>query len=609
MLLLVPSQKTSDDDNVPLKQYTKNLDSKYNSSQKVLVVLPPRVDLSSDVIVSDSTIPTPTPTLNLSCPQKPESGRRVRASGMVSSSSSSPPSPLNQLRGTAMTHHSLDDSQQLQQPWPMSISKAAYTTNNRRQSEASILWEQHLTFLDQLGLRQKTCYSQFPLRRHSHFGYTPDENSNSSHNRNDKSAQQLNTRRVSLPVISSQQQQGRLGRSLPRSCRSRSRSPIHKLHSVDVPYSTRKPSRILREAFKKAMTVRSPVLTSTSSGMGTISEMSASMMLPVPVVQSTSPSPPEISKSSDVVIKTGKKGSNEDLSTKVVEREDSPIDIQMNPDPKIKIKKEPTEDPVGGLIPIDHDDSDNDITILEDLSSESSLAVISSTTTSIDITAIRSTTQESSLSRSPSRSPLVLMSPTPTSSCQPQFEQHVTAHDISMMTASFGALTPQEIQCRIYAKQHQQRRPKSKRFSRRKTIPEMMSNPFSLHGVSISGPINDFRSLAQRHQFCSNQGRVEHSVHPFDKPPSHPLTLGLSITGLGTMSLGFEPHLDKSDKSGSNLIGGAPRPIPSHYYLPPSAFRTAADVAAEVQKEKEKKRQEIDQEFEEYLVFSSPSLS
>ncbi|KAF9984446.1 hypothetical protein BGZ65_000370 [Modicella reniformis] len=139
----------------------------------------------------------------------------------------------------------------------------------------------------------------------------------------------------------------------------------------------------------------------------------------------------------------------------------------------------------------------------------------------------------------------------------------MTVSNLSLVTANMNVLTPQEVQEDYYARRnlrmYQQRQ-------RRRS-----SAIGALGGHSGTGVLpfrtEGFSPLARR----SSSSDIQY----FEKP--------------------VVPAIGAS-------------PLPASYYLPPSAFRTEADVAAE--QEAERKRKEQEEEFKDsFLVFPSPVLS
>ncbi|KAK3828690.1 MAG: hypothetical protein J3Q66DRAFT_16820 [Benniella sp.] len=140
-----------------------------------------------------------------------------------------------------------------------------------------------------------------------------------------------------------------------------------------------------------------------------------------------------------------------------------------------------------------------------------------------------------------------------------------TACSGSLTTAGMSILTPQDVQDDYYSRRnhriHQQRQ--RRRYS-------AMAAPDDLSGGAgaLEFRTERFLSLARR----SSSPDI--------------------------------PHLERAAMP---AIGAYP--LPASYYLPPSAFRTEADVAAEQEAER-KRREQQDEELKEwFLVFPSPILS
>ncbi|KAG0201056.1 hypothetical protein BGX28_006052 [Mortierella sp. GBA30] len=144
-----------------------------------------------------------------------------------------------------------------------------------------------------------------------------------------------------------------------------------------------------------------------------------------------------------------------------------------------------------------------------------------------------------------------------------------------VLVTNMNVLTPQEVQEDYYARRslrasQQRRRRRSSVMSAAIAQDANRSNasaPFRVEGFSpVPGPL---RSTSRPAFFPG--------VHPFD-------TSTMPVPAIG------------------------PTPIPASYYIPPSAFRTEADVAAEREAERKRKQEEEDLK-ESFLVFPSPSLA
>ncbi|KAF9916530.1 hypothetical protein BX616_003538 [Lobosporangium transversale] len=199
-------------------------------------------------------------------------------------------------------------------------------------------------------------------------------------------------------------------------------------------------------------------------------------------------------------------------------------------------------------------------------------------------------------------------------SIRPSFprETVITAHDISLMTASLKALTPLEIQSQLYMGTRQQTR--RRRQSRRRS-----------HNVIIasSSAVVSADTAVARAGVGAQPVLHNHSV--YRAPPVPILREGSSMIGLGLTSMNASANSIRTSTMGVNdhkttkqsvsvSVGANERPLPAHYYLPPSAFRTAADVAAEEREELERKQRQQQrqqekkmEETDEFLIFS-PSL-
>ncbi|KAF9169665.1 hypothetical protein BGX21_010042 [Mortierella sp. AD011] len=278
------------------------------------------------------------------------------------------------------------------------------------------------------------------------------------------------------------------------------------------------------------MTVRSPVLTSTSSGMGTLSDMSSSSsssssssmspstLQPVQTDAKLRETKLEVRKDQEDQEGQGDMWGTRSCLTEMLGDDRSRIligdidqgdllndQLSTEMEVKVKIKREPSEGDMDGLL---YDDASSDASLTGTLKSETrnnrqqrdsvnkSVSILKgngkeeedatchmpplSSTPALAASAVeskmRSTSRVSSFEDTSSRSPSMFLSPSTSQSSQSFIQEHVTAHDISLMTASFGALTPQEIQSRFYAqREQQQRRQKSRRLSRRKTIIKNMN--------------------------------------------------------------------------------------------------------------------------------------
>ncbi|KAF9939117.1 hypothetical protein BGZ67_009997 [Mortierella alpina] len=165
----------------------------------------------------------------------------------------------------------------------------------------------------------------------------------------------------------------------------------------------------------------------------------------------------------------------------------------------------------------------------------------------------------------------------------------LTAQDIVFGTASLGALTPIEIQRRMY--EHSQFKAPSSRWP---TCRRRRSAGVSLEGRSKVEPL-------------SSSLQTQSTPFPLRKNQASAAC----------------PEPDRIVSGGAGAGGGSDNPInhngslvpalPSYYYLPPSAFRTAAAVAAEEQQEAEHRRKEEQEQNEReensFFEFPSPSPS
>ncbi|KAF9198476.1 hypothetical protein BGZ49_000701 [Haplosporangium sp. Z 27] len=413
-------------------------------------------------------------------------------------------------------------------------------------------------------------------------------------------------------------------------------------------------SRSFRDAFKKAMTVRSPVLTSTSSGMGTLSNASSSSLTFMselglePLLIETKQGEEAVQEEEDGKESEEIWGTRTSLTDILGEDRSNILANEIDQGgsttkAKVKVKREILDDAMSGILyDVQKDDIANTstkmmnglkvettnstrqqiiqasdgVTVLDEEEVEGNRAkekekrqqeacpsmpssVMQTSTGSIAGLNKCSTSQASSPVQTFSRSPSMSPSPSPSYlSLSHNQEEHVTAHDISLMTASFGALTPLEIQNRFYA-QKQQQQQRRRRNSRRKSIISKSRSNYhqSLTAPNIPTVFDPTKVLALRHQFRQHQSGAEPSIHPFDRP------LQAAAQGLSISEVSKSPEL----KSNPGL-GKGTSSLPSYYYLPPSAFRMAADVEAEERQEAEQKRQEKDKELEEYFVFLSPML-
>ncbi|KAI8602341.1 hypothetical protein EDD21DRAFT_427262 [Dissophora ornata] len=566
MLLLVPSQKTSDGDGDQERDHPPH--KQRSSTNKVLLILPPQTDLSSTVIVSDRAIKTTRNTTllhskdgggtGMATSSWPKQGQEAKHEMHNMIHSGSCCSGKGNGRATQPSHPYASPCQQ-----PQHALTPPLIQYRHPRKDSSKLWSQHLAFLEGFNSpaarsrsgavsSETSCSSS---RRHSQMDLFASNTTN---------AQYFKTRHVSLPPTTGQQDESRY--------RSQSHSRSGSLPRSRSPYPTDS-SRILREAFKKAMTVQSPVLTSTSAGM--VLDLSRGHDKEIHLKKSVT---------GDVDMDDGRQEVTAEVKRKSYENDANNNEIRDSSIGSLAIKPEKGED-----------------------AKDAALGMRS----------------KLGSSRSPSLSSL---SAPPSSQSRTFWDQSspvMTAHDISLMTASLGALTPLEIQRRIYTSEQQSRlhlstRRRGSRISSRKSV---TTTAIAKGAAPTSGttPLLQSNLQYQLHRFQNpNQGHYQNqgqnqgqggrvsSIHPFDIPfqlhhQHHRLRLPPykpSSSGLGL---------------GSGVGDDVSRPIPSgYYYLPPSAFRTAADVAAEAREEaeggryQEKERKDIDEigPEDEFLVFS-----
>ncbi|KAF9965533.1 hypothetical protein BGZ70_004639 [Mortierella alpina] len=206
----------------------------------------------------------------------------------------------------------------------------------------------------------------------------------------------------------------------------------------------------------------------------------------------------------------------------------------------------------------------------------------------------------------------------------------MTTNNISLATAHMEVLTPQEVLQEDYdarrnlrASQQQQHQQHQRRQRRRSSSTSGPSNPASAAVAAVaavgvpmkrgsacvgvdygfSSPPSPSRGATSLSGSCP---LPVSSMHPPFRNGIHPLddsTHNHSTSSSGNSN--SKPTQLPSPRPPVHAIG--PTPVPASYYIPPSAFRTAAVVAAE--KEAERKRMQEEEDLKEsFLVFPSPLL-
>ncbi|KAF9561941.1 hypothetical protein EC968_005435, partial [Mortierella alpina] len=407
--------------------------------------------------------------------------------------------------------------------------------------------------------------------------------------------------------------------------------------------------RLLREAFKKTMTVQSPLLTSTSAGMvldltpgpppesrwknGVETRMRPlSSSEPIAVVEGPTESERQrmqVHVDSKALSKPesspGESG-NRDRGTSMdmLDSNDKILD-QNNDEEEGEEKEEQGEEEQ------DDDNTKNElgtrIKLEEALKDESPLALFARqevkssnskgnstctlTPSNLKADLLESTRHEESLARTclntrskstSSISSPSLLSPSPSSFSSPALprvptrppsaplptlsgqEGVMTAQDIALRTASLGAMTPIEIQRRMY--EHAHPKASSSRWPTGRRRSAGVSLEGRSKGESLSLSTSSLQTRSTSLSFRTRQASV---------------TCSLPVSGGGGGAGG---------SNGDNPNSLVPA-LPSYYYLPPSAFRTAAAVAAEEQQEAEhrRKKEQEQKEREENTFFEFPSPS
>ncbi|KAG0328298.1 hypothetical protein BGZ99_005651 [Dissophora globulifera] len=425
MLLLVPSQKPSEAEQPPLgKQQQKRHTFGARSSRQILLVLPPQMDLSSTVIVSDTVITSiPNTTFpnggNDHCQHDSHSVRQATVAGMATSSSW--PDLSNSTTRPPHQHQ----YRPLHQPQHHHLPF---------QKDASQLWSQHLAFLE--GFNAKS--------RGPSNGGCQDTTGGAFANRSSRSGS---------------------------------------------PYPITESSRMFREAFKKAMTVRSPILTSTSSGF----------MLDLtrgPELESCLRKATRSSGDNRWRDQSGpggdklKSGNMDDRDKYTHDSHDGNIYSA-----RLQAVSQPDPD---ALLP----------------SSSTLPASASSLSSSLSLPMLRHAWSQ------PDNDP----------------EQVMTAHDISLMTASLGALTPLEIQRRIYSQQHLHVR----RYSSTTSSSSLFATPtLSRRGRQVSGADDSSarKSSKRYHRWARRVMQEQHTcIRWIDRCPTTNTNININTN---TFTIGF----------------------------------------------------------------------
>ncbi|CAO3571444.1 unnamed protein product [Mortierella alpina] len=582
MLLLVPAQKSegnrSDDKQNPFS--IRSAHSSHNSSSsfsspstcgRVLVVLPPRTDMSSTLVVSDKSITTAL-TTTLCSSQHPPCGE------------------LNHVTDPA--------------------TRTYWSRHENTEEANDAVAEKSRPY----GSRPPSGNHARPSRRHSYFRSSVAEHSHAwrwsthprSRSRSNKTASLLRQKScISSTTTSSSSSSS--STSTTSTTSTATTNTTSRPLSPHPPYSDSQ--RLLREAFKKTMTVRSPLLTSTSSGM-------VLDLTPGPALESRwkevetgkwSSSTLDASAAAERSIEGERRRIQVSAKSKALSQPESSSSESIQSDRGTSMNMSDAEDrsldkndEEEEEEEQDDDDESNNSSnknpgmhikmgALEDDQSLHSIAIGSSGRTSSRATGkgastdlqadlvLEPTTQHKAeaLSRSgvmnarskstssvtsPFSSPVLPRMPTrPPSAPLPALsgqEAVMTAQDIALRTASLGALTPFEIQRRMYEHAHS----------------KLSSSRWPIRRRKSAGVILEGRS----------QGDALLSSSSLQTQPT-PLPLRKSF----------------------------PPALPSYYYLPPSAFRTAAAAAAEEQQEAEhrRKKEQEQKEKEENSFFEFPSPS
>ncbi|KAF9956574.1 hypothetical protein BGZ70_009842 [Mortierella alpina] len=407
----------------------------------------------------------------------------------------------------------------------------------------------------------------------------------------------------------------------------------------------RNSQRLLREAFKKTMTVQSPLLTSTSSGM-------VLDLTPGPTLESRWKEV-ETGKRSSFRLETSATvaadGSIEDerrrrqvsANSKVLSEPESSssesshsdrgtsMDMSDAEDKSLDKNDEEEEEEEEEHDGDDHNSSSNKdlgthikVEALDDDDAQPQHAIAisssgkgsASTDSRADDLVLEPTTQhQEALARSlcvmnarskstssvpsASSSPVLPRVPTrPPSAPLPALSGHetvMTAQDIAFRTASLGALTPIEIQRRMY--EHSHPKLSSSRWPTRRRRSA---------GVSLEGRSQGDSFLSS----SSSSLQMQPTPLPLRKRQA---SAGMAAAAAaGSVSDGIIVSGGGRDRPPHPHASFAPA-LPSYYYLPPSAFRTAAAAAAEEQQEAEhrRKKEQEQKEKEENSFFDFPSPS
>ncbi|KAF9426215.1 hypothetical protein BGZ94_006815 [Podila epigama] len=190
----------------------------------------------------------------------------------------------------------------------------------------------------------------------------------------------------------------------------------------------------------------------------------------------------------------------------------------------------------------------------------------------------------------------------------------MTTNNISLATANMNVLTPREVQEDYYAKRDMQRM--YQRLNRRRSSVHAMTGTSAAaaaaataamvtsrltttpHGPLHSSIPSPLRRDSVSPNVPSQPIERRHSAVAALMTTSTPKSIGSTTVATTAPLL----PLPQSSRQGQSQV------VPLSYYIPPSAFRTAADVAAE--KEAEQKRRKEEEELKDaFLVFPSPTLS
>ncbi|KAF8949064.1 hypothetical protein BGZ47_011292 [Haplosporangium gracile] len=227
---------------------------------------------------------------------------------------------------------------------------------------------------------------------------------------------------------------------------------------------------------------------------------------------------------------------------------------------------------------------------------------------------------------------------------QDPLDKVVTAQDISAITASMGALTPLEIQRRLYAHQEKQQKLRKRwvlhhhQQQQQHLLHQQQQQQFSRGSMSALQHLTNFCPLpttGELNQVQTPKTQMQQQQYRGIVGGNHNGTVDLfgRRTPASTMATGTtttnttspyqqqqypphphirhpQSHQTQLQTQGSATSSSAPmshplhplysqqqqqqqQQLPSCYYLPPSAFRTASAVAAEEQLEAERKRKEF----------------